>query len=974
MSSLFARLRFARARFAPAWFSRSAAVPAAAVLGLLAALTSCAPGVRYDVDARDARLGSVRVELRVRGAPRDSLELLGHAATDAMRLADVTVDAPGSGGFTVDSVRSSDVLGLAPRLVLRGPLPPLLTVRYRVMPAQREGDAHVGWTGRSFGAAGAGGVFATGRSLFLVPAGVGSSFRIGVREEHPQGWRAVTPWRRRDDWLRPGIAGRWEAEDLLLSSLAFGTFDTRDLVVGRTTYHLVFEATIPTTERARMMPAFERAIRYIHDTLGRELGADYTVQVMPETPDGDVLIGGGWASGQGGTLAPLTADRLHTFATRLVDAMLVSAPNALKPHAPDERWVLQGVRELVAWRAVARAGLADDTQIARDLAGEYATALVGNDTGATLETPDPHPDELSGPQPAVVTPLALLSLERALVDAAQKNAVASGVECDAASRAPVETAIRAMCASAAPGPFGWLGRALPAPSFWAGIPRALRPAAEAFRSRYVSGSQPLPAEGFFPFAAATPEPAPAGGPVRRQLLFAFTANTEGYLENCGCKVHQAGGVARRATVLAQLRARHLPMMVVDAGSTFPAPARRFDHDALAALEQQLYLSTLRAMRYDAVVVGATELAQGVEVFRDAARPTALPWVLANVRHGDDRPAVPFQSTRVGGVAVSVIGLFEAPRGSSADPAAERAAIGLSIDDPVATLKRAYPALRAHADLVVVAGRLEPATIRRLVQACPDVDLVISSTDQSVTRTETDGEVSLEEGDSPGFVGRTLVLYATLDSFGVGSAVVGLDAAGRVSSADIASAWLGDDVPEEQAMRAMLTRFYSRVGASDSAQASVTPLFPHDQARMTGTYVGAAICASCHAAETAQWKTTAHANAFKTLLDVHRHYQPRCVVCHVVGYGTPAGYRIGDRGDKLVNVQCEVCHGPGGRHVAQPSRATIRRAVPESVCLECHTMDHSDHFVYADRLPRVTHGIATAIASKAPAPPDSGRAR
>ena len=163
-----------------------------------------------------------------------------------------------------------------------------------------------------------------------------------------------------------------------------------------------------------------------------------------------------------------------------------------------------------------------------------------------------------------------------------------------------------------------------------------------------------------------------------------------------------------------------------------------------------------------------------------------------------------------------------------------------------------------------------------------------------------------------------------------------------------------DVKDDPVVRDRLNRFYDEVGKLDAAQASVKPLFQDDPARLEGRYVGAAQCEGCHQAEYTQWKTTRHASAYKTLLDLHRHYQPRCISCHVVGYGTPHGYKIGAPEEPLGNVQCEICHGPGGRHVGAPSRSNIHRVVPEKVCLECHNPDHSDHFVYAEKLPKVRH--------------------
>ena len=57
---------------------------------------------------------------------------------------------------------------------------------------------------------------------------------------------------------------------------------------------------------------------------------------------------------------------------------------------------------------------------------------------------------------------------------------------------------------------------------------------------------------------------------------------------------------------------------------------------------------------------------------------------------------------------------------------------------------------------------------------------------------------------------------------------------------------------------------------------------------------------------------------------------------------------------LASVQCEVCHGPGAAHASSPAKDNIHREVAARVCLECHTPDHSDHFVYEERLPKVRH--------------------
>ena len=184
--------------------------------------------------------------------------------------------------------------------------------------------------------------------------------------------------------------------------------------------------------------------------------------------------------------------------------------------------------------------------------------------------------------------------------------------------------------------------------------------------------------------------------------------------------------------------------------------------------------------------------------------------------------------------------------------------------------------------------------------------------------------------------------------------LGLDARNRIASAEFAEHWLKEDITDEPRVRAMLDTFYDRVGKETAAQESVRPPFADDPERREGVYAGAAKCATCHAEEYAQWRRTKHGTAFKTLLDRHRHFQPKCVSCHVVAYGAPHGYRLGMAGESLANVQCEVCHGPGAAHARDPARTNIHRQVPEAVCLQCHTPDHSDHFVYSERLPKVKH--------------------
>jgi hypothetical protein len=60
------------------------------------------------------------------------------------------------------------------------------------------------------------------------------------------------------------------------------------------------------------------------------------------------------------------------------------------------------------------------------------------------------------------------------------------------------------------------------------------------------------------------------------------------------------------------------------------------------------------------------------------------------------------------------------------------------------------------------------------------------------------------------------------------------------------------------------------------------------------------------------------------------------------------------------VQCEVCHGPGSKHVANPKDKTLITAVPSlDLCLSCHHPPHVEGFDPSTKLVHILgpgHGM------------------
>ncbi|MSP23988.1 MAG: hypothetical protein EXR75_02265 [Myxococcales bacterium] len=141
---------------------------------------------------------------------------------------------------------------------------------------------------------------------------------------------------------------------------------------------------------------------------------------------------------------------------------------------------------------------------------------------------------------------------------------------------------------------------------------------------------------------------------------------------------------------------------------------------------------------------------------------------------------------------------------------------------------------------------------------------------------------------------------------------------------------------------LMRDYYQRVNTHNkTAFASLLPL---SVAKGQAAFIGVDACTDCHAEARAVWDKTAHAHAYKTLSDDFKEYNLECVGCHVTGYGKPGGSTVAHV-DKLRDVQCEDCHGPGSLHAAAPEKQGLIALAPEpKTCVErCHHPPHVEGF-------------------------------
>jgi hypothetical protein len=147
------------------------------------------------------------------------------------------------------------------------------------------------------------------------------------------------------------------------------------------------------------------------------------------------------------------------------------------------------------------------------------------------------------------------------------------------------------------------------------------------------------------------------------------------------------------------------------------------------------------------------------------------------------------------------------------------------------------------------------------------------------------------------------------------------------------------------------------------QAILSPSHAASIFRISGpgpSYAGSQFCLDCHRGTHATVMNTAHVGAFTNLSFVMQGGQtnPSCLACHTVGYGLPTGFTVTNQNGtvtfstRLAGVQCENCHGPAGRHAANPEDFTVRPRVEiaSTVCGGCHTAQSVPSHVAASHRP------------------------
>ncbi|HEU5074910.1 MAG TPA: multiheme c-type cytochrome [Polyangiaceae bacterium] len=488
-------------------------------------------------------------------------------------------------------------------------------------------------------------------------------------------------------------------------------------------------------------------------------------------------------------------------------------------------------------------------------------------------------------------------------------------------------------------------------------------------------------------SAAKP-PSKSEAPTLRLYLLAGVA---GAIEPCGCVKDMLGGVDHAAAYLAA-QTRTVPnQLVVGAGPMlFSDPSIDSDHSKQAEFKAMALAESFRDIGLAAWAPGANDWALGAERLSEFAKVSGAKLLAANLKAqkppleatalrtvnglkvgfagvvvGTPRPNLPegldYESARTALASAQKtlseqgaelqVALVAAPRGDALRlveqvPGFQLVVLGKSLDQGENNDEPIPP---------TIVGNTLAAQAPNHLQSIGSVDLFVRGDDytfsdgtgveklekkQSLAARIEELEQRIAEWEKSG-VGEKDLAARREDLKKLQAERAALDGETPVTEGSFYTYELVDvreSLGVEPKVKGRLAAYYKRVNQHN--REVFKDKLPPPLAEGEAGYLGVEKCAACHLEEAAFWKTTRHAKAYETLVKDHKQFNLDCVSCHVSGYEKPGGSTV-THVQGLTDVQCEVCHGPGSRHVANPADPKAIQAAPDrALCAQaCHHPPH-----------------------------------
>lgn len=201
-----------------------------------------------------------------------------------------------------------------------------------------------------------------------------------------------------------------------------------------------------------------------------------------------------------------------------------------------------------------------------------------------------------------------------------------------------------------------------------------------------------------------------------KITILFTGQTHGSLYHCNCPIEPDGGVARRATLIAELRKKHSNVILVDSGNFFAGGLMdEYTQNTKLDMERsKINLKAMEAMKYDAVAISDDEFNFGEEFFKESVANSSLNFLSANIKA---EKVLPYIIKETSGIRVGIIGLT--------NHFVKQKATGLSFNDPKESLKKIVDEIKPKTDVLILLANLNEDALTSLLKDVEGIDIVVA---------------------------------------------------------------------------------------------------------------------------------------------------------------------------------------------------------------------------------------------------------
>jgi len=423
----------------------------------------------------------------------------------------------------------------------------------------------------------------------------------------------------------------------------------------------------------------------------------------------------------------------------------------------------------------------------------------------------------------------------------------------------------------------------------------------------------------------------SGGKTETKLTIAFSNDMIGEIRSCGCAAKDLGGLGRRATFLSGEREGVANLLVLEGGDFFGQDVNYGREKAQLTLEAMAY------MEYDAIVPGENELSFGLDFLQERAQALRLPVVACNLFNDDSGERV-FPASRIvetrGGLRIGLVGVM------SNRLRLPHEAGPVRLDPPQPALVKEVADLAGRVDVVALVAHMPVGEARRLVEAVPEVQLVVCGHEGRPMRQVRR-------------VGNAYILQVADKGRYMGLAEATLDRDRQIVDlwSDVVA--MSERFEDEEAIVKLFRSYDLSIVHLEKQRLLKGNL---SETRTVKPFGGSESCQPCHEEIYKSWSETAHAHAFDILVGAGRDLDRDCTPCHTTGFYHLGGFESALETPELTNVQCEACHGNGHDHLLDSQNKTPGNS--RNVCTDCHNAEQTPDFDFDRFWAKIRHGPQT----------------